>query len=51
MRLIVGAEYRAHSEPIFKKLQIRTLLNEIQYRQALLAYKIIKKMLKIMILT
>ena len=43
MRLIVGASPRAHSEPIFKRLQIRQLLNEIQFRRALLAYKVVKK--------
>ena len=43
MRLIVGANYRAHADPIFSTLQVRPLLNEIQYRRALLAYKIVKK--------
>ena len=42
MRLIVGAPYRAHTEPIFKELGIRPLHKEISYKQALLAYEIVK---------
>ena len=42
MRLIVGAQSRAHTEPIFKRLGIRPFLKEIEYLLALLAYKLIK---------
>ena len=42
LRLIVGACASAHTEPIFKRLGIKPLLKEIEYRKALLAYKIVK---------
>ena len=42
MRLIIGATSRAHTEPIFKRLSIRPLVKEIEYRLALLSYKLIK---------
>ena len=42
VRLIVGAPYRAHSQPIFNYLKIRPLGKEIEYRRALLAYELVK---------
>ena len=42
VRIIVGAKYRAHTQPIFKKLGIRPVQSEIEYRHALLAYVIVK---------
>ena len=40
MRIIVGAQYRTHTEPIYRELGIRPLLKEIEFRRALLAYEI-----------
>lgn len=42
MRLIIAAPYRAHTAPIFQKLNIRPLMTEIKYRRALLAYEMVK---------
>ena len=42
IRVICRAPYRAHSKPLFTDLGIRNLTNEIQVRQAILAFSLIK---------
>jgi hypothetical protein len=42
-RLIVGAPPRTHSQPILRKLEIRSLTTEIEYRRSLLAFEVIKQ--------
>ena len=42
VRLICGAGYRDHSAPLFHKLKIRNIFEEINHRQQILAFEVIK---------
>ena len=42
VRLICNAGYRDHSEPLFKRLGIRNIFQEIKLRQQILSFDVIK---------
>ena len=42
VRLICGAGYRDHSAPLFHKLKIRNIFQEIKHRQQILSFEVIK---------
>lgn len=42
VRAVAKASFRAHTEPLFSQLQIKTLHQEIKYRRALTAYDIVQ---------
>ena len=42
VRLICGVGYRDHSAPLFHKLKIRNIFQEIKHRQQILAFEVIK---------
>ena len=42
VRLIECAQKQAHTAPLFRDLKIKPLLEEIEYRRALLAYEVVK---------
>jgi hypothetical protein len=43
IRLITGAKYRAHTQPLFQRLRIRPLIQEVEFRRSILAFEIIKQ--------
>jgi len=42
VRLICNAGYRDHSAPLFHTLRIRTIFEEIEHRQQILAFDVVK---------
>jgi hypothetical protein len=42
VRIICGAGYRDHSAPLFHRLNIRNIFQEIKHRQQILAFEVIK---------
>jgi hypothetical protein len=42
IRLITGANYNAHTQPLFQQLKIRPIMKEIDLRRSILAFELVK---------